>query len=210
MTNVMNNHSIRQRILIYIGQHKGSSASELSLALRVTTSDIRHHLLYLCQTNQIQVTGIRNENRKGRPARVYDLSDQAIGGNLNALAGYLLDMLIVESGPGKIEFYLKQLAERVVSSNDIVTEKNVTKKLAFLILSLNKLGYQSKWEAHVNAPRVIFEHCPYKQIIKKHPELCSLDKIILENSLQAEIKQTARLERNLRGTEFCMFEIITI
>jgi len=76
-----------------------------------------------------------------------------------------------------------------------------------LVLALNNLGYQSKWEARISAPRIIFEHCPYKKIINSHPELCIMDKLMLQNALQVEVDQIARLEKNLRATEFCMFEV---
>lgn len=208
MTFVMTNQTMRQRIISYLSQHKGVCAHEISMALRVTTADARHHLAYLVRTNQIQVVGTRKENKKGRPVQVYDLSEFSLGDNLPALTGFLLDMLITDTGAIGIEQIMQKLASKMLPDFFVQEEKNLTKKLAALILVLNKRGYQAKWEAHITAPRIIFDHCPYKQIIQKHPEICMLDRYILKQSLKSEILQTACLEKNLMGTESCLFEIL--
>ena len=207
MTFVMITHTMRQRIISYLEQHKGSSAQEISNALRVTSADIRHHLSYLVKSDQIQAAGFRNDNKKGRPACVYDLSEHVIGDNIAGLCSNLLELLTDEKDHSISDETIKKLAILVTPKLNQVQAKKITNKLAALVLALNNLGYQSKWEARISAPRIIFEHCPYKKIINSHPELCIMDKLMLQNALQVEVDQIARLEKNLRATEFCMFEV---
>jgi predicted ArsR family transcriptional regulator len=81
----------------------------------------------------------------------------------------------------------------------------ITRRLALAIERLNTLHYQARWEAHAQGPRVIFELCPYTPIIARHPELCRMDKFLLQELLGLEVSLSAKLELNTRGLPFCMF-----
>ena len=74
-----------------------------------------------------------------------------------------------------------------------------------LIDKLNAREYQSRWEAGAEGPRIVFGHCPYAKIIEAHPELCAMDEALLARGLGREMKQTAKLEPDLRGIKRCMF-----
>jgi predicted ArsR family transcriptional regulator len=205
MTNVMTNSSSRQRILSYLGQHNGASALEISRALRVTAANIRYHLGILEADGRVQQLGLRPESGRGRPVQIYGLGQAALGDNLSGLVDGLFTQLTENLSAGDLDALMQALAVRLVPLKPGESAGHITRRLAQTITQLNLSGYAARWEAHAAAPRIIFERCPYAAVIAKHPELCRMDRFILEQHLGGEIEQTARLEKNARGTLFCQF-----
>jgi len=69
------------------------------------------------------------------------------------------------------------------------------------------MRYQARWEAHKQAPHIIFENCPYIAILENHPELCSIDAELLSELLGEEVDQLSKLEKDARGLAHCRFRI---
>jgi predicted ArsR family transcriptional regulator len=207
MTNVMTKQTSRQRILAYLRDHTGVSATEMSRSLRVTAANIRHHQSNLVSDGRVKIIGARSENGRGRPVQIYGLSDAAVGDNLAGLADVLLSEILENVPAPALDALLQSLAARLASAQSAETTGNITRRLALTIEHLNRLGYASRWEAHAAGPRVIFEHCPYSGVIERHPELCRMDTFMLARLLGNDVEQTARLEKSARGTLFCQFLI---
>jgi predicted ArsR family transcriptional regulator len=207
MTNVMTKQTSRQRILAYLRDHNGVSAAEISRVLRVTASNIRHHLSILVSDGRVKNIGVRPGNNRGRPVQIYGLSDAAVGDNLAGLADALLSEILENVPAPALDALLQSLAARLVLVQSGEVTGHITRRLALTIEQLNRLGYVSRWEAHAAGPRVIFEHCPYAAVIGHHPELCQVDSFSLYNLLRADITQVSKLELNARGLPFCMFVV---
>ena len=207
MTFVMTKNTSRQRILAYLSQHNGASAQEISLALRVTSANIRYHLALLVSDQLAQGLGLRSDLGRGRPVQVYGLSEAVLGNNLNRLVDVLFAK-VLESGPGaEVDSVLESIASALVPFKEGQASGHITRRLAHTIAVLNQNGYNARWEAHAEAPRIIFERCPYNSIVMAHPEMCRIDVLILSRRLGGEIEQTAQLEKSSRGTRFCQFSI---
>jgi predicted ArsR family transcriptional regulator len=185
--------------------HPGVTAGEIARALLVTPANIRHHLSILVLDGRAQVLGERRGAGRGRPLQVYGLGDTAVGDNLSGLADAILSEWLSGLPPEKQDSALRALAAQLASSAPGEQNAAITRRLALAIERLNSLRYQSRWEAHAQGPRVIFEHCPYLAILGKHPELCRMDKFLLQELVGSEATQSARLELNARGLPFCMF-----
>ena len=205
MTNVMTKQTSRQRILTYLRDHNGVSAAEMSRALRVTASNIRHHLSILVSDGRVKNIGARPGNNRGRPVQIYGLSDAAVGDNLAGLADVLLSEILENVPASALDVLLQSLAARLTPINRSQEAGHITHRLAQTVGQLNRLGYASRWEAHSAGPRVIFEHCPYAAVIEHHPEVCKMDSFLLADLLKAEVTQISKLELNARGLPFCMF-----
>ena len=209
MTNVMTTQTSRQRILVYLSQHKGASAAEIGRSLRVTAANVRQHLSILVSDGRVQVLGLRPGEARGRPVQIYGLADAAMmGDHLAGLAGALLAQMAESVPKDKQDAFLRALALRLKpdgSGRPGEVGVNITRRLAMSIEQVNRLGYAARWEAHAAAPRIIFEHCPYRALVEKHPELCRMDALLLAEYLGREVEQTAKLEKNVRGTLFCQF-----
>ena len=207
MTNVMTHKTMRQRIVGYIGEHNGASAAEISHALDITAANIRYHLSILEEDGRIQVLGLRKDQGRGRPIQVFGLSENSMGDNLPLLLDQLLGILIRRKQDIDFDSILTELAEKLFPETIKIPENHFSKRLINLISKLNKYGYKARWEAHIDAPRIIFDHCPYRSVINGHSELCLLDTLILSKQLNSKVAHTAFLEKNSRGTSFCQFII---
>jgi predicted ArsR family transcriptional regulator len=207
MTNVMTKQTSRQRILAYLRDHNGVSAAEMSRPLRVTASNIRHHLSILVADGRVKNIGTRPGNSRGRPVQIYGLSDAAVGDNLAGLADALLSEILENVPAPALDAFLQSLAARLAVAQSGEAAGHITRRLALTIGQLNRFGYASRWEAHAAGPRVIFEHCPYSAVIGRHPELCRMDAFLLADLLKADVTQVSKLELNARGLPFCMFVV---
>jgi predicted ArsR family transcriptional regulator len=207
MTNVMTKFTSRQRILVYLGQHHGASALEISRALLVTAANTRYHLSILVSDGRVQVLGFRSEQGRGRPVQIYGLGEAALGDNLADLVDALFSLVWGSVPATDRDPLLLTLANRLVPITTDEANTHITRRLAQTIARLNHSGYAARWEAHAAAPRIIFEHCPYAAVIARHPELCRMDKFILGQHLGGNVEQNARLEKTVRGTLYCQFVV---
>lgn len=203
----MTKQTARQRILIYLRDHNGVSASEISRALRVTAANVRHHLSILVGDGRVKNIGTRPGKTPGRPVQIYGLSDAALGDNLAGLADALLAEVLENASAPELDALLQALAARLAPVEPNEATGHITRRLASAVGRLNRLGYAARWEAHAAGPRVIFEHCPYAAIIERHPELCRMDSFILSNLLNSEVAQVSKLGLNTRGLPICIFVV---
>lgn len=204
----------QQRLLEYIQTRQVVSAADLSLGLKMSPANARHHIRALLAQGLIETAGSRPQNEKGRPSQLYRVSAQKLGHNLDRLAAAALDEVRHLAGD---EFYAASLS-RIAASMlaDVVADeharrqteaKTLTLRLGEAISRLNELHFEARWEAHRDAPRIVLGRCPYQKILPEHPELCQMDAGLLETLLNSPVKQTAKLAKDPRGNLFCVFQI---
>ncbi|MBP1692920.1 MAG: transcriptional regulator [Chloroflexi bacterium] len=212
----------RQQVLDYIRAQRAVSAGDLSRALQMTEANARHHLKILSEEGLIAEVGKRSQESKGRPLRLYGLSEQAAGNNLGSLASALLDEIfnlkegqIIDENKTEI---LDRLAARILHQSldnplDSLTSEThlhsarLAQRLYQAVRWLNGHHYDARWEAHALAPRLILAHCPYLDILAGHPELCLLDRNLLEGLIDAPVEQIARLQLVRSGGRQCVFVV---
>jgi predicted ArsR family transcriptional regulator len=208
--------TVRERILDYIRSHRALTVAELSLAFQMTPANARYHLAILLELGLLQVVAARPVSGKGRPAHIFAISEQALGDNLDLLAGILLDRLASQTEAEQLESALKQLATQLASrmaaggKQSETTAKageNLTRRLYRTTEILNQQHYQARWEARPEAPRLVLGHCPFVAILKEHPELCKIDAYLIEQLTGSPVKQTAKLAKDPSGLRFCQFRI---
>lgn len=208
--------TVRERILEYIRSHRAVTVAELSLAFQMTTANARHHLSTLLDQGLLQVVADRPASGKGRPARIFAISEQTLGDNFDLLAGILLDQFAKQTEPDQFENLLKELAgqleRRMVAAKKgtgvlVKTGESLTRRLGRTTEILNQQHYQARWEARPDAPRLVLGHCPFSAILQEHPELCKLDAYLIEHLAATPVEQTAKLARDPAGLRFCMFRV---
>lgn len=146
----MRTMSVRQRILAYLGNHRAASAAQIGRALNVSSASIRHHLRILRSDNRVSTFGETRGDRRGRPMRLYRLSDRTLGDNLQLVADSLLTRWpAYTSSPQRISMAagLSRDLSRQVGIMD--PQMPAPRRLASLIEKLNALHYWAKWEAGV-------------------------------------------------------------
>lgn len=195
--------STRQRILEILATRPTATADELARLLHLTPANIRHHLARLEADGRLQIVGERPLRGRGRPQRIFALPQDGEG--TDRLAGHLLDQVLSSLELEQKAEFLRALSRRL--GGEPTTARHITQRLAATVRRLNELEYQTRWEAHALAPRLILGNCPYEAIIESHPELCQMDTYLLENLLGDKATQLAKREKTPQGLPVCVFAV---
>jgi len=185
----------RQKVLAHLKKIRAASAREIARALKMSAPNVRHHLSVLCSDGRVEFTAVNNREGRGRPEKMYSLSQAALGDNLSALTNALL----TEAGSG---VNVEALASHILKSSQFANLP-VAKRLVLLVEKLDEMHYQARWEAGAEGPRVILGRCPYAKVIDGHPELCKMDASLLENVLGRPVSRS--LKNEVVGHGHCPF-----
>jgi predicted ArsR family transcriptional regulator len=188
----------------YLQRRRLASAVDISHALHLTAADIRHHLSILVAEGVVEIVSQRPASGRGRPASLYQLSQQSCQNNLDGLSRALLEDAQENTPQMELDSFYQRLAQRLIGES-YQPAHSPSQRYVNAIQLLNPMNYQARWEAHADAPMVIFSHCPYATILAENPEMCQIDETMLSRLLGTPIKQTARLQLNLQGMPQCIF-----
>jgi predicted ArsR family transcriptional regulator len=185
----------RQKVLAQLKKTRSASAREIARALKMSAPTVRHHLSILCSDGRAELMTVNNREGRGRPEKIYSLSQSALGDNLSVLA----DALLSE----KVD--LEVVGERIAQSQGMlgVASQPMPKRLSALVDKLNEMHYQARWEAGAEGPRVILGRCPYAKVIDGHPELCKMEVALLEKAIGRPVLQSTKGE--MTGHGICPF-----
>ena len=197
--------STRHLILDYLASKQIGAAPEIARAINMTSANVRHHLSILLDEGAIVVIGERLTKGRGRPSLLYAVSHHSHQHNLDRLASVLLEDMLINSASEELPIALRRIAKRLLG--DYEFSASLTQRLYQAILRLNEMHYNAHWEAHAEAPYLIFGFCPYARIIAEHPELCELDVHLIEALLGRPARQVDKLTKDERGATFCRFMI---
>ena len=204
----MNRITARQRVLAYLRKQPSASAIQIGRALKISAASIRHHLSILIADGRVVLMGETRNKGRGRPVKIYRLSEKLLGDNLSLLSSALLKSRLRNLTASKQQTSMNSLA---VELADQISRTNMSdpiiRRLTNLLEKLNEMHYQSRWEAGAEGPRILFAHCPYAAIIDKHPELCQMDGFLLGEEIGVDAHQLAKIDQKPGGITHCIFLI---
>lgn len=189
----------RQKILAHLKKTRSASVREIARALKLTAPNVRHHLSVLCSDGRVEMASVNNREGRGRPEKVYSLSQAALGDNLLALT----EAVLTEAGS---TLNMEAVARLILDENQFAGQ-SMNKRLALLVEKLNQMHYQAHWEAGAGGPRVILGRCPYARIIDGHPEICSMDAVMLKNALGRDVSPSKKNELPFKGNCPFIFQV---
>ena len=204
----------RQQVLDYIARNRLVTVVEISHALNMTKNNVKHHLKILQENGIVEATGHLPGRGRGRPANMYALSNQTKAHSLDRLAKALFVELKKLSTPERQSDVLNDIARTLILQVDEIeasTSKDtshITQRLLQAMDQLNQLKYQARWEARADGAHIFFYHCPFAAILSEFPELCQIDKYMLQNLLNTNVDQIAKLFPDTRGIPHCIFRLI--
>ena len=204
----MNRITARQRVLAYLRKQPSASAIQIGRALKISAASIRHHLSILIADGRVVLMGETRNKGRGRPVKIYRLSEKLLGDNLSLLSSALLKgrlkCLTASKQQASLNSLAVELADQIGRTN---MSDPIIRRLTNLLEKLNEMHYQSRWEAGAEGPRILFAHCPYAAIIDKHPELCQMDGFLLGEEIGADARQLAKIDQKPGGISHCIFLI---
>jgi predicted ArsR family transcriptional regulator len=195
--------STRQQILELLSKQDQISAAEISRVLSVTQADVRYHLARMVEEGLILIEKPKYSGRRGRPARRFSLASKSKQDNFDILTRALLRSLQEQYTEQEREQLLVNIARQI--PDEFKPGGSLGKRLVQAVDQLNLQNYQARWEAHADAPRVMFDRCPFAALRSDFPELCILDTYLLENYLDEKISQVESSAHLADG--FCQFNI---
>ncbi|MDX1379238.1 MAG: ArsR family transcriptional regulator, partial [Anaerolineales bacterium] len=157
----------RQKILSYLTKNRAASAREISRGTKMSAATVRHHLRVMSADGRLEVESVQRLEGRGRPEKVYSIPRVMLGDNLSVLG----DIILTETGSS---LKMEAVAKRLAAESDFA-DQPMAQRLNLTIEKLNQMNYLARWEAGPDGPRILFGHCPYAAIVKKHPELCEMD-----------------------------------
>jgi DeoR family suf operon transcriptional repressor len=193
----------RQKILNYLIEQQSTTVDELARVFRVTPANIRHHLSILTTQGSVVVIGQKAPAYRGRPSQIYSCKS-GMGNNLHKLAEILFSNLLKEADKGEKSHQLRVIANQMAAMYSL-DKINPTRRLYSSMHILNQMNYQAHWEAHIEYPRIILGHCPYLALQESHPEICQMDRYMLEALLGAPVRQVEKLSPNEKCLPECVF-----
>jgi predicted ArsR family transcriptional regulator len=140
---------------------------------------------------------------RGRPEQFYRLASRSLPNNFPSLCAALLDALLCPLPFEAREPALRSLAGRLAGS--FVSVASLTPRLNQAAAFLSQHGYRARWEAHASGPRILLRSCPYAEILPSHPELCLVDRFLLERLVQFPLTQIAQINPAGGKPAACIF-----
>ena len=198
----------RRKILTHIQVKGWTSAAELSRLLGKTEANIRYHLASLSRDGFVEVVDQEKPSSRGRPTLVYGLGPQAQLDNLNRLIGVIWTELIGDRPSKQRLARLRRIASRLVNSSGGQRAASLPQRLYQAIERLQAMNYTASWEAHADSPRVILDQCPFAALVGNHPEVCTLDALILEELLGEPVEQVAIRNQIKKVRQPCVFQVL--
>lgn len=197
---------IRERIILYLQEHRTTSVPFLSQLWGLTRADIRYHLDALIDEGVVELSPVipLTPTHRGRPQKYYRLSNHAFANNLASLSAALIDALVPQENDDNQHELLQQIVDHMTEEQHI--DQNPILLMNRAVVYLTDHGYRASWEASTAGPRVFLRNCPYSAIIADHPVLCTLDQILLERIFQRPFDQTAKINLHTGKPAACIFQ----
>jgi predicted ArsR family transcriptional regulator len=202
-------HPARQKILEYLKRHGQATITELAEHLDMAPVSVRHHLDLLIGDNLVEASRVRRKSGAGRPKRLYALTPQAdalFPNNYQKLAGVALDVLRQVLSPEAMTEVMQALAEETLRhAPDDLASLPPEQRLQAAVDFLNQEGYMAFCECAGEEILLHTCHCPYKDLVASHPEICSLDDTLVQRLTGM---RPVRITQILHGGTRCTYRLL--
>ena len=178
-------HPLRQKILEYLKRHGQATVSELAEHLEMAPVSVRHHLDLLIGDNLVETSRVQRGSGAGRPKRLYTLTehaDELFPNGYLRLADESLRILKQLLSPEQFANVVQELAEQTAARAPAEMETlSPQERLQAAINFLNAEGYMAFCECGPEETLLHTCHCPYRELVAEHPEICQIDQILVRH-----------------------------
>jgi predicted ArsR family transcriptional regulator len=168
--------STRGRMVTLL-RRRGQTVDELAAEVGLTNNGVRAHLATLERDGLVTQQGsVRSSNGGGKPAYVYELTQEAEGLFPKAYEPtlrQLLDVLSDQLGPEESEALLRLVGRRLAGEHAARSD-GAHARLESAVEALNELGGLAELEERDGALVIQGYSCPLAGVTTDHPELCRM------------------------------------
>ena len=200
----------RDRVLLQLKTKGALQASALARLLDVTPMAVRQHLAVL-EKEQL----VRHSDRRGgvgRPARIWEITEQAASRFPDSHADLTVDLLaaIRETlGEQGLDRVISARSERQLESYRVHlpgAEATIEERLEALVQLRRDEGYMAEWSSQDGGYLLVENHCPICAAAQICQGLCR-DELGLFRSALGDDVEVERSEHLLSGARRCAYVI---
>jgi predicted ArsR family transcriptional regulator len=201
----------RRHILEILKERREATIDEIVEALsarigKITAVTVRHHLEILRGDGLVAAPAVRRRSAPGRPQYVYTLTERAADqfpNNYQGLAAGLLEQLRDQLPTTKVTQILEGVADKM-ANQAMMPDAPLEIRLDHAVAYLNTHGYTASWQHNGDGHILAVTNCPYEQVSCSSPELCNMDKKLMDKLVGLP---TQRIAWQQEDSEACMFLI---
>jgi predicted ArsR family transcriptional regulator len=171
------------------------NVAQLAEHLGISEVAVRRHLTVLDEEGFVTSRTVR-EDRRGRPAAWYELTDDAqalFPHRYDRLASEMLDFLTAEHGRAGLRAFLRWRLEREAAElREAVTAEDLHEKLGQLAHALSDAGCAAEVQPTPDGFRLVQNHCTIADVAKEHPEVCAYEAAAFSKVLGDDVTLSRR------------------
>lgn len=166
----------RGKIVTELRKRRGASAVELAALFGLSPNAIRQQLVVLERDGLVAEASVRRGPTK--PTYEFSLTPEAqklFPQRYDKILGAVLREVREQNGPQGVQQIFDGIARRTLAKNGArLAEKSTQGKVVELAAILRENGVEADVDL-VAGSYVLHEHnCPYANVVKEHPEVCSM------------------------------------
>ena len=202
--------STRDKVLKTLLNQPRRTINELADEVGINPISVRHHITSL-QAEGL-VTSEEEHHGVGRPRRVYFLTEagaEKFPSRYIRLTLRLLDQLIDTMPQSMISELFTKMAQEMAeeyASDPSLQSMSFEQRLTYARELLQREGFNIEWERAGDELIIHETSCPYYHVGQDHPEVCSLDQMLISSLLAVPAAKTRCI---LNGDNLCSY-VITI
>jgi len=198
----------REKVLRTLLAKPRITINDLADNVGINPISVRHHI------SSLQVEGLVDSEEErhgvGRPRRVYFLTEAGVEKfptRYVRLTGRLLSQLKETMPKHLVGALFTQMAQGLASdyaNNPELLKMSMEERLNLMQELLRQEGFIIDWERSGNEYHIKETSCPYYHIGQDHPEVCSVDQILISSMLALPAAKTRCI---LNGDNFCTYVV---
>ena len=200
----------RDKVLRTLLTHPRSTINDIADAVGISPISVRHHITSL----QVEDLVVCDEERHGvgRPRQLFSLTEAGVEQFPTRYVKLTLRLLkrLKETMPEPLVNNLfAQMAQELANdiAGDVDTSSlTIDERLALILEILRQEGFSIEWEKVENQILIHEASCPYYFIGQDHPEICTVDQVLISTLLNLPAEKTKCI---LNGDVVCTLAIPT-
>lgn len=200
--------STREKVLKTLLTRPRITINDLADNVGINPISVRHHI------SSLQAEGLVDSEEErhgvGRPRRVYFLTEAGVEKfptRYIRLTIRLLEQLKETMPPGLVDKIFSQMANELFADHVSIADLDklsIEERLGVMQDLLRHEGFSIEWEKNGDQYLIHETSCPYYHVSQDHPEVCSVDQILISSVLSVPASKTKCI---LNGDNRCTYVI---